>query len=98
MAQHLFAGPFFGEMPVRVLCSGCGEKAQITKTHRLSVDACDLYCICQNCGHRFVWKAGYSHSIDGNPKEKIELIKCMFESLGEGEKRDLALSILQVCS
>ncbi len=77
---------------MRVTCR-CGEKAVITKTNRMSFDAVDLYCSCSGCGHRFVWKAGYSHSIDGSPKGKIELIKSMFESLGSNERRDLLESI-----
>lgn len=83
---------------MRVLCGSCGEKAQITKTHRLSVDACDLYCSCTNCGHRFVWKAGYSHSLGGAAKDKSELIEILFEALGDREKRDLIRSLSGVCA
>lgn len=82
---------------MRVLCGSCGEKAQITKTHRLSVNACDLYCLC-GCGHRFVWKAGYSHSLGGSPKDKVDLIGILFKALGDEEKRDLIRSLSGVCA
>ncbi|HHP0488959.1 TPA: ogr/Delta-like zinc finger family protein, partial [Vibrio harveyi] len=72
---------------MRVTC-GCGHKALITKSNRISLDYVELYCTCPECGHRFVWSAGFKHSINAAP-EKISLIKEMAKTLSALEKRDL---------
>lgn len=83
---------------MRVTCNECGGKAVITKTNRFSLDAVDLYCSCGNCGHRFVWSAGFKHSLAGSNGEKKEMIYSLIGGMSKEEKRDLAQSILQVCS
>ena len=49
---------------------GCGERAVIKKTNRLSNDCADLYCECKNkeCGHSFVVSLYYSHTLSPSAK------------------------------
>ena len=82
---------------MRVTCR-CGEKAVITKTNRISFDAVDLYCSCGGCGHRFVWAAGFKHSLAGSTGKKREVINSLIGELTKEEMRDLAQSILKVCA
>lgn len=79
---------------MRIYCRVCESKAVITKTNRLSIDAVDLYCCCNECGHRFVWTGGYKHSI--NNVGNIEAIKALFQNLSFNEKRDLIHSLSEV--
>lgn len=81
---------------MRVTCNECGSKAVITKTNRLSLDAVDLYCSC-GCGHRFVWSAGFKHTLTGSNREKSEVIKSLLVDMPEKEKRDLIHSLSGVC-
>lgn len=79
---------------MRIYCRDCGEKAVITKTNRLSLDVSEMYCCCTKCGHRFVWSAGFKHSLSPSMKEKSEMIVLLFKDLPETKKRDL-LHILE---
>ncbi|CAE6929091.1 ogr/Delta-like zinc finger family protein [Vibrio parahaemolyticus] len=53
----------------RIQC-GCGERAIISKTNRLSFDCADLYCKCKNptCGHEFVMSLYFSHTLSPSAK------------------------------
>lgn len=77
---------------MRVTCNACGNKAVITKTNRLSLDAVDIYCSC-HCGHRFVWSAGFKHSLSGSEQERKAVISSLLNGLSSSEKRDLLLSL-----
>lgn len=74
---------------MRIYCRECGEKAVITKTHRISMDVSEMYCSCTNCGHRFVWSAGFKHSLTESLKEKTDVICLLFKGLPDSKKRDL---------
>lgn len=74
---------------MRIYCRECGCKAAISKTVRHSVDACDLYVICPECGHRFVWSAGYKHTISGSNKERMDVVKEIISNLPRKEKVEL---------
>ncbi|OOE63663.1 hypothetical protein BZG72_15790 [Salinivibrio sp. PR6] len=78
---------------MRILCRECGEKAVITKSVHHTVDARDIYCVCGHCNHRFVWTAGFKHSISGSDKEKIQIMESILSSLSESQKRDLVQRI-----
>lgn len=74
---------------MRVYCRECGSVAVITKTQRLSLDAADLYCSCKQCNHRFVWSAGFKHSLTESVQEKSDVICLLFNGLPDNKKRDL---------
>ncbi len=78
---------------VRILCNVCGQRAATTKTNRLSINAVDIYLTCSHCGHRFVWSAGFKHSLTGSKKEKKENLMALLNTLDPNEKRDLLHSI-----
>ena len=91
----MLLGFFLGEF-MRVTCNECGNKAVITKTNRMSLDAVDLYCSCRVCGHRFVWGAGFKHSLSNSKEEKKAIISTLLDSFSLGEKRDLLRSVLEI--
>ncbi|NAW86627.1 transcriptional regulator [Photobacterium halotolerans] len=64
----------------RVYC-GCGSRAVIQKTNRLSTNVADLYCHCQNCGHRFVMALAYSHTLSPSARTTDELTIALIRSL-----------------
>ncbi|WP_366523367.1 ogr/Delta-like zinc finger family protein [uncultured Microbulbifer sp.] len=50
---------------MRVKCETCGHKANINSRNEIDPKVVDLYCTCSNpeCGHYFVVKLIFSHSI-----------------------------------
>jgi hypothetical protein len=66
----------------RIYC-GCGERAVIKKTNRLSNDCADLYCECKNpdCGHQFVMSLFFSHTLSPSSKTTNELATCLIRAL-----------------
>lgn len=50
---------------MRVKCEACGHKAIINSRNEIDPKVIDLYCTCTNpqCGHYFVAKLTFSHSI-----------------------------------
>ncbi|WP_442957534.1 ogr/Delta-like zinc finger family protein [Photobacterium sp. 53610] len=78
----------------RVTC-GCGERAVIQKTNRLSNDCADLYYVCKNpvCGHKFVMSLFYSHSLSPSSKATDELAVALFKALSPNQRRNLQQQI-----
>ncbi len=74
----------------RVTC-GCGERAVITKTNRLSNDCADLYYLCKNpaCGHKFVMSLYYSHSLSPSSKTTNELAVALVKALSPDSRHSL---------
>lgn len=72
----------------RVFC-GCGERAVIKKTNRLSNDCADLYCECKNptCEHQFVMSLYFSHTLSPSSKTTNDLADCLIKVLSP-DKRD----------
>lgn len=72
----------------RVYC-GCGERAVINKTHRLSNDCADMYCACKSpvCEHEFVMSSFYSHTLSPSSKTTNDLADCLIKVLSP-DKRD----------
>ncbi|RSD30730.1 ogr/Delta-like zinc finger family protein [Vibrio pectenicida] len=66
----------------RITC-GCGERAVINKTNRLSNDCADLYCECKNpaCEHQFVMSLYFSHTLSPSSKDTKELADCLVRVL-----------------
>ncbi|PSU07089.1 transcriptional regulator [Photobacterium ganghwense] len=66
----------------RVTC-GCGDRAVITKTNRLTNDCADLYYLCKNpaCGHRFVMSLYYSHSLSPSSRASEQLAVALVKTL-----------------
>ena len=66
----------------RIVC-GCGKRAIIKKTNRLSNDCADLYCECKNpeCQHQFVMSLYFSHSLSPSSKTTSELSTCLIKAL-----------------
>lgn len=77
---------------MRVTCNVCGNNAVITKTNRVSLDAADMYCVC-NCGHRFVWFAGFKHSLSGSKQDRINVIKSLMVDISDSEKLEIIQSL-----
>lgn len=78
----------------RVSC-GCGERAVITKTNRLSNDCADLYYQCKNpaCGHKFVMSLYYSHSLSPSSKTTDDLAVALVKALSPNQRQSLAQQI-----
>ncbi|WP_079884754.1 ogr/Delta-like zinc finger family protein [Vibrio parahaemolyticus] len=72
----------------RIHC-GCGERAVINKTNRLSNDCADLYCECKNlaCGHQFVMSLYFSHTLSPSSHTTSDLAGCLIKALSP-DKRD----------
>nr|WP_033003459.1 ogr/Delta-like zinc finger family protein [Vibrio azureus] len=80
----------------RVYC-GCGERAVINKTNRLSNDCADLYCECKNseCGHQFVMSLYFNYTLSPSSKDTEHLANCLIKvlkpNLRENLKQQLSL-------
>ncbi|MGA4447709.1 ogr/Delta-like zinc finger family protein [Ectopseudomonas chengduensis] len=51
---------------MRIYCTQCGGKAQISSSDRLSPSFTRLYCQCldaRGCGYRFVMHLAFSHAL-----------------------------------
>ncbi len=72
----------------RIQC-GCGERAVIKKTNRLSNDCADLYCECKSlaCEHQFVMSLFFSHTLSPSSKTTSELAASLIKALSP-DKRD----------
>lgn len=60
---------------MRVICPECNTKSRITNRNQLSLEVSDLYCQCANidCGHTFVAKLSFSHTISP-PRNKVNVL------------------------
>ncbi|MUK91556.1 transcriptional regulator [Aliivibrio fischeri] len=74
----------------RIRC-GCGERAVIKKTNRLSYDCADLYCECKNinCKHQFVMSLYYSHTLSPSAKTTDTLVYSLVKALPPQTRHDL---------
>ncbi len=74
----------------RVYC-GCGERAVIKKTNRLSNDCADLYCECKNpaCEHQFVMSLFFSHTLSPSSKTTSDLATCLIKALSPDNRDHL---------
>ena len=74
----------------RIAC-GCGERAVINKTNRLSNDCADLYCECKNptCEHQFVMSLYFCHTLSPSSKDTDELANCLIKMLKPGHRDHL---------
>lgn len=72
----------------RIHC-GCGERAVIKKTNRLSNDCADLYCECKNptCAHQFVMSLYFSYTLSPSSTTTCSLANCLIKALSP-DKRD----------
>ncbi|EMU9121117.1 ogr/Delta-like zinc finger family protein [Providencia stuartii] len=50
---------------MKVYCPECGERAIIKKIKREGLNVPELYCACDDveCGHTYVLKVSFSHTI-----------------------------------
>ncbi len=78
----------------KIMC-GCGERAVINKTNRLSNDCADLYCECKNpaCEHQFVMSLYYSHTLSPSAKTTSALAHCVINALRPDDRRKLAAQL-----
>ncbi|EJE4534169.1 ogr/Delta-like zinc finger family protein [Vibrio parahaemolyticus] len=74
----------------RIFC-GCGERAVIKKTNRLSNDCADLYCECKNpaCEHQFVMSLYFSHTLSPSSKTANDLADCLIKALSPDKRNHL---------
>ncbi|MCL9775723.1 ogr/Delta-like zinc finger family protein [Vibrio sp. S4B1] len=84
-------GKVFG---TRVFC-GCGERAVINKTNRLSNDCADLYCECKNpeCEHQFVMSLYFSHTLSPSSKTTQQLANSLVKALPPEKRQELSLQL-----
>ncbi|WP_327295202.1 ogr/Delta-like zinc finger family protein [Salinivibrio siamensis] len=70
---------------------GCGSRARITKTNRLSQNCADIYCQCTNadCGHQFVAFSHYHSPLSPSTKTTDELASALIKSLTPERRKDL---------
>lgn len=76
---------------MRIICRECGGKSSIQKTNRISVDYSELYLSCNNpeCGHTFVWKGGYSHTLSPSAKTSTQLAIDLLKALPPNQRQEL---------
>nr|WP_241908587.1 ogr/Delta-like zinc finger family protein [Enterovibrio norvegicus] len=72
----------------RIYC-GCGERATIQKTNRLSSNVSDLYCVCSGCGHRFVMCRAFSHTLSPSAFTTEALTMAIIQSVTPSVRRSL---------
>lgn len=75
----------------RIHC-GCGERAVIKKTNRLSNDCADLYCECKNqeCGHQFVMSLYFNYTLSPSSKATSDLAACLSQVLPPNKRLELS--------
>lgn len=71
----------------RIYC-GCGERAIIQKTNRLSANVSDIYCQCA-CGHRFVMCRAFSHTLSPSAYTTHELTMAIIRSVTPSVRKAL---------
>lgn len=81
----------------KINCPECSAPAIIRKTNWQDKRLADLYCGCTDveCGHTFVFKAEYSHSLSPSGLTGNKLVKALLERLKPDEQQfalDLLLS------
>ncbi|WP_198159500.1 ogr/Delta-like zinc finger family protein [Grimontia marina] len=72
----------------RIFC-GCGERATIQKTNRLSINVSDIYCHCSGCGHRFVMYRAYAYTLSPSALTTNELAVALIRSIPPSARREL---------
>ncbi|WRV99547.1 ogr/Delta-like zinc finger family protein [Grimontia sp. NTOU-MAR1] len=72
----------------RIFC-GCGSKAIIQKTNRLSINVSDIYCHCSGCGHRFVMYRAYAYTLSPSALTTNELAVALIRSIPPSARREL---------
>ncbi len=72
-------------------CRECGGKAVKQKTNWLSQDCADVYYACKDveCGHTFVVKSGYSHTLSPSAKTTSQLAFNMIKALAPEQRAEL---------
>ncbi|PKF51118.1 ogr/Delta-like zinc finger family protein [Enterovibrio nigricans] len=72
----------------RIYC-GCGERAIIQKTNRLSNTVSDLYCQCSGCGHRFVMCRAHAYTLSPSALTTNELAMALIRSVTPSVRQTL---------
>ncbi len=81
---------------LKIICPECGAKAVIRKTNRMHREIADIYCSCADveCGHTFVMKLTFSHTISPSAKTGDILLQTVINNLNP-QQRQYALDLLQ---
>ncbi len=68
---------------MRIICNACGSNANINKTNRMTNEMADIYVTCSNseCGHRFVSKLHYSHTLNESRLQMSDKLKTVLSLL-----------------
>lgn len=79
------------ETEMQVKCTECQHKAIISSRNELDPKVADLYCICRNpeCGHSFVMKLTYSHTLSPSGFQARQLAVELLRGLPPAEQMDL---------
>lgn len=84
---------------LKIECTECGSKAIIRKTNRKHRELADIYCSCTDveCGHTFVLKLEFSHTISPSAKTGDLLIQKLVSTMSP-EQKQITLNLLQPSS
>ncbi len=76
---------------MQVKCTECNSKAIISSRNELDPKVADLYCICRNphCGHSFVMKLTYSHTLSPSSFQARRMATDIFRGLPKSEQLEL---------
>ena len=78
---------------MRVVCPECLQKAKITHRNELTVEVVDLYCSCSSCGHSFVSKLAFSHTVTPGKHQYKKLMIEFMKNMDPAERRDLVSQV-----
>lgn len=76
---------------MRVKCTECDKKALIQSRNELDTKVADLYCVCSDplCGHTFVMKLTYSHTLSPSRHQAQQMAVDYLRSLPAAERQRL---------
>ena len=79
------------ESAMRVKCTECQKKALIQSRNELDTKVADLYCVCSDplCGHTFVMKLAYSHTLSPSRHQAQQMAVDYLRSLPLAEQQRL---------
>lgn len=79
----------------KIKCPECGSPAIIRKSDWKNKKLADIYCACAEveCGHTFVFKTEFSHSLSPSGLTGNKLVKFLIDQLKPDEKQ-MAIDLL----
>ncbi|EGG4119626.1 ogr/Delta-like zinc finger family protein [Salmonella enterica] len=80
----------------KIICPECNSNSTIKKTVRKHPQLADVYCACNNveCGHTFVMRMEFSHTLSPSALTGDKVIKNMLDMMTP-EQRAVVKELLQ---